>query len=225
MSNVVRFFDFFEIIPLDHVPFSQGPICQDLKKGENEKLFQVNNKYGGLCEIICNLVLSNKLLNKGNNPKRLLKKITIASLSDPKIQNSHTLEVYSLFRKALAFLFGIYPDNLFSIFEQRKLVGKNRLDTVVNRELLEKRFKQVEEGETLKLHIFHRTKSRFTGHSLLIQKQANDKYTFFDPNVGEKRRLTFADLCALIDEQLLHQSGTDIFLSKGETFLNKLNTI
>ncbi len=79
-----------------------------------EKLIKINLKFNGLCELICNKILMDDLLGKGERDF-LKKKINVDELNKESIVKSHLLNVYSFFSRMVAFIFGIYPDNIFSI--------------------------------------------------------------------------------------------------------------
>jgi hypothetical protein len=180
---------------------------------------KLNYKYHGLCEIICNYVLMNRELGRGIDENYLKNRITVESLNEKKITNSHLLDVYSLFHKAIAYLFGIFPDNVFSFWDQWELVDSSRS---VNNEILKKGLKNIHNGETLKLAVFSRKWFSLAGHSLLIKKIDNNEYIFFDPNQGEYRGLSFSELSNKINEQLRTHNATNIFITKGTDYLNKL---
>jgi hypothetical protein len=197
------------------VQFNQNDIisCPELP----EKLIEINLKFNGLCELICNKILIDDLLGRGN--KDFLKKeITTDALNKESILKSHLLDVYSVFNRMLAFLFCIYPDNIFSIKNQWNLVKQCN----VNEGILLKGLGTVESGTTLKLEVFKRTKTSFSGHSLLVKKINADEFIFFDPNTGEHRGLSKKKLVQKINDQLTQWGGTDIFFSKGDSYKKRL---
>ncbi len=101
------------------IKFDQTSMCLNGKLPKN--LQEINKKYDGLCDIICNLLLFKDVLGKSD--KTLLEKtITIEELSKNLIVKSHFLKINSVFRKIIAFLFGIYQKNIFSIKDQWNLV-------------------------------------------------------------------------------------------------------
>lgn len=205
------------------IPFSQTSdlICK-LHPKKHKALLQMNDKYQGLCELVCNRILIDNDLGKGNDRNFLKNRLTVERMDEAIIKKSHILRVYSLFRRIIAYVFGIYPNNLFSFRDQRKLVentfyrGKQ-----INRTLLNQGLKNIEAEKTLKLEVFSRKCLSLSGHSLLIKKMSDDNYIFFDPNEGEHPNLSFSELCNQIDRQLIFQGATDIFLMKGEDFLKK----
>lgn len=206
------------------IPFSQTNVIITLDKHRHKKLLEFDRKYGGLCDLICNRVLIDNTLGKETRPNSLVDRITVERLDEGKIKKSHILNVYSIFRKAMAYLFSIYPDNIFSILDQWKLVHRNRDKThSVNRGLLLRGLENIANNESLKLEFFSKGFFSLTGHSLLVQKTSADSFIFFDPNSGEHRNLSFTQLCSHIDRQLLLWDGTDILFIKANNFLNRLN--
>ena len=182
-----------------------------------EKLIKINLKFNGLCELICNKILIDDLLGKGEGDF-LKKKINVDELNKESIVKSHLLNVYSFFSRMVAFIFGIYPDNVFSIKNQWNLVNKNE----VNKEVLFNGLKKIKLGTTLKLEVFKRTPTSFSGHSLLVKKNNENEFTFFDPNTGEHRGLSQEGLALKINDQLAQWGGTDIFISRGDVYIKRL---
>lgn len=209
---------------LTRIPFNQVSIISLLDPKQHERLLEINCKFGGLCELICNRILIDDSLGTGKNLDSIKDRITVERLNEEKIKKSHLLEVYSIFHRATALLFGLYPDNIFMYFDQIKLVCKKPESDqrMINREILEKGLNQLEEGEVIKLEVFSKNGLDFSGHSLLFKKMAKDDYIFFDPNEGEYRNLSFNQLSNHIDEQLAMFNGTDVLLIKGKKFLGRL---
>lgn len=206
-----------------------------LHREKYKTLLGILDRFDGFCELICNRVLVDDLLGK-EEVSSLYDHINIRRLNETKIKKCHILDIYSIFRKMLAYLFGIYPDNIFSCFDQWKLVDNKspellvagkiipRDRRMVNREILGQGLKNIAVGVTLKLEVFGRSGLSLKGHSLLIKKMANDKYIFFDPNTGEHRDLSFDHLSDRIDEQLQQWNGADVFLMKGDDFLKRMES-
>ena len=204
---------------INHIPFDQSTdIISKLNYQDHKTLLEINGKFGGLCELICNRLLIDDSLGKENDLNSLKDRITVERMNPTEIKKSHLLNVYSVFRRVIAYLFGIYPDNIFSCFDQWKLVQK----ASVNRKILEKGLSNIKEGKTLKLEVFSKKFLSFTGHSLLIKKISKDSYIFFDPNMGEYRGLSLCELSNRIDKQLKMLNGTDIFITKGNRYLKRL---
>lgn len=179
-------------------------------------------RFQGLCELICNKVLIEDLLGKEGSINQLKQKITPEELNKDSITKSHMLDVYSIFHKMAAFLFGVYPDNIFSVLDQWKLVEDTGNEKKINREVLADGLKHLENGTILKLEVFSKDQLSFTGHSLLVKKVNENEFIFFDPNSGEHRGLSMDELSNKIDEQLQNFEGTDLFFTKGDDYLKRL---
>lgn len=225
----------------DHIPFNQAPLIGRLDSVMHKTLKRIEKKHQGLCEIICNYVLKNNLLGTGDEENYLINEIKVDNLNQGNIKKSHILNVYGIFRKAIAFLFGIYPDNIFSFRAQRKLIEKKTvteeqyvnngngltkanitcIKNCVNRTLLQNKFHALADNETLKLETIEKTWFSFGGHATLIKKISADNYIFFDPNVGETRNLNFNNLCDKIDDQL-DKWGSDLFFTRGEDYKKRM---
>ena len=213
---------------LSVIPFHQYSdlICK-LDYSKHSELNGFYYRFGGLCELVCNRILIDDLLEQGKDENYIKKNVTVERMNEDKIKKSHLLDVYSLFHRAMAFAMGIYPDNIFSPIKQWKLVNttktiNNNILRLVERNILSQGLKKIKNGETLKLEVFCKEGLSFAGHSLLIKKIKEDKFIFFDPNSGEHRGLSMAHLSDKIDEQLAAQRGTDIFLLKGKDYLKRL---
>lgn len=199
------------------VKFNQADIIPRNVEELPKKLNEIFVKFNGFCELICNKILIDDLLDK--EEKDLLnKEISIKELNKESILESHLLNIYSVFERMLSFLFGIFPDNIFSIKDQWDLVKNNK----VNENILFSGLDKIESGTTLKLEVFKKTSTSFYGHSLLIKKTNEDEFTFFDPNEGEYRCLSRQDLAHAINYQLSIWGGTDIFISRGDSYKKRL---
>ena len=202
------------------ISFNQGNIINSQLP---EDLQEFVLRYQGLCELICNKVLIDDLLGKDNaNGNYLKQNISPENLNKDDIKKSHLLNVYSIFYRMVAFLFGIYPDNIFSVTDQWNLVESHGAEKQVNQKLLKQGLEDIKVGTTLKLEVFSKTNLNFSGHSLLVKKVAEDKFIFFDPNSGEHRDLSIEELASKINEQLKQWNGTDLFFTKGEDYINRL---
>ncbi|HEV8050922.1 MAG TPA: hypothetical protein VGP47_00390 [Parachlamydiaceae bacterium] len=207
------------------IPFDQYDLTSNLDSDKHKGLLDFVRRFNGLCELVCNRILIDGLLGSGGEDENFIKKhVTVDRMDEEKIKKSHLLDVYSVFQRGLAYLFGIYPNNIFSCFKQWKLVNTTTKEDVkvrlVNREILGDGLAKIRVGETLKFQVFKKENYEFSGHSLLIKKMENNGYIFFDPNDGEHRNLSLDKLGDKIDQQLKYH--TDIFLLRGADFLKKL---
>lgn len=215
---------------LPDIPFDQDSdlICKLIWE-KHQTLLDLNWKFGGLCELVCNRVLIDNILGKGEDINFLRDRLTVEKMDEEIIKKSHLLDVFSVFDRALAFLCGIYPDNIFSYSDQWKLVNTtssaDQKIRSVNRTILEKGLKNIEPGETLKLEVFRKEGLNFSGHALLVKKMEREKYIFFDPNAGEYRDLSFVQLSNKIDKLLAEFLGTDIFLTRGSEYIQRLKNL
>lgn len=212
-------------IDLNHIQFNQ---YSDVIYKLNEKHLNLSNfvsRFGGLCDLICNRILLDDSLGKGKDLNFLKDRVTVERIDTEQIKSSHLLDVHSLFHRALAFLMGIYPENIFSCFDQWQLVEKSQERSFVRRVKLKQGLKNIADETTLKLEIFSRNLFSFSGHSLLIKKISNDNYIFFDPDCGEHRGLSFAALSDKIDDQLNILGGKDIYITRGDHYLKRLKEL
>ncbi len=210
------------------IPFDQKEIIAQLNSEKHRNLLGFVRRYGGLCELICNRILFDDFLGTGTDQRSLKKYVTIENVDTENIRNSHILESFSSFKKAIAILVEKYPCNVFSYLEQKKLLNTSSSEKnqkVVNREMLSEGLARLRVGEQIKVHIFNKSGINFTGHSMLIKKMSNTEFIFFDPDQGEFRDLSFSKLCDRIDFRLKYYNGTHIFLAFGQAFLNRLKTM
>lgn len=205
---------------ISFIPFNQSSdVINKLEFFKHETLRGFDTKYNGLCELICNRILIDDDLGRGRDESYLKNRITVERLNKEEIINSHIFDVYSIFHRVIAYLFGIFPDNIFSCWDQWNLVDNGGS---VNNEILKKGLDRIGDKETLKLEVFRRGCFSLIGHALLIKKNDNDNYIFFDPNYGEYRGLSFLDLSLKINEVIGYEHASNIFITEGANYLNRL---
>lgn len=188
--------------------YNQGnQLIVRLNDNDYKTLNNFMNRFGGLCELVCNQVLKNRLLGReGQGADFLMKNIHLDNINKKEIKESHLADTYSFFSKILAF-FGYYTGNFFSHETQRNMVTS---DSKLNREGIRSAFEdptKIPVDKYLKVEVFWKEGLSFGGHSLLIMKTGEDAsgkgiYSFFDPNQGEFAKLTFDEVCDKLDEQL-----------------------
>lgn len=202
------------------IPFEQEYYVFD--KGSLQQEYYLTH-FGGLCELVCNKILEEDLLGRSSSEKNLLTEIiTAQGIEEESILKSHLLENYSSYDRVKAFVTSIYPDNIFSIFEQWKLVQKTANGYEVNKELLLNGLNLIPDNVTLKLEVLKKEGFKFSGHSLLVKKIKENEFIFFDPNTGEHRGLSIDDLAKLLNDQLNHWKATDLLFLDGKKYLLKL---
>ena len=178
--------------------------------------------------MVCNHVLQEDLLGKGEaNSSFLQDEVGLKELNKDNVKNSHLLEVNNVARVIIAYLFRIYPDNVFSRSDQVKLIENKKAGSepdkkVVNNELLKKALEDIGNGEYLKLEVINKTGLKFNGHSLLIKKESENSFMFFDPNTGEKRGLKIKNLEYEINNQIERINATDLLFINGNKYIEKL---
>ena len=209
--------------------FTQGRLLAAKDKMVPE-LKKIEERFNGFCELICNVVLCDDLLGKPHeeilkSPEKhnhLRQRVNINRLNEKNVIKSHLLSVYSIKEKIVAFFFSVYPQNIYSTRDQWRLVTKSNDKFEVDRTMLEKGLSKIEEGQILKVEVFNKGIFSLNGHSVLIKKDKDNKFIFFDPNRGEFRDLTLAELRDKLNVVLAEHKGTDIFFIRGEDFIKRL---
>lgn len=198
-------------------------------------------KFDGLCELISNYVImedlmggtQNNLANYHKNSYKMVnidddkiklsannvyqEKITLFNLNQPRIINSHVLEVYNFWQKLIAFFFNIYPCSLFSFTDPIKTT-----ENKVNQNLLQPKLDELADGTYIKFMVFNKKLFGFEGHSMVIKK-TDEHFSFFDPNKGEQTDLTFTALCDVINESIEKYNANNIAFLDAKQFILKLD--
>ena len=219
-------------------PFNQESIINKINPQQHKSLLKFIIRFDGLCELICNYVIIENLLGKKsftdynrnsynatynngaiqlNNKNHLKDNIHLSKIDQPKIKNSHILNVSTFFQKVKAYLFNIFP---FDIFSGKKIQDKLNVSAAVLSEGLAK----LENNTYIKFSVFKKNWFSFRGHSMLIKKTTDQPvlYSFFDPNVGETTHLTIKDLCGKINAAMQEYQGTHMAFINGNHYINNL---
>lgn len=199
-------------------------------------------KFDGLCELISNYVIMENLLGKdtcedtshfneklsrGNfsygwqdgalflNPpvNHLKAQIGLFALNQKEVKQSHILYFSSMFEKLMAYLFNIYPHDLFSVFDKVQ-----QSDNKVNEMLLSQKLNTLNDGAYIKFSVFTKGIFSFQGHSMVIKK-TGQYYSFFDPNHGEYTHLSSADLYSKINHAMQEYHGTHMAFINGSEYV------
>jgi hypothetical protein len=235
------------------ISFNQSGLIEVVERQPDlySTLNRINLRENGLCEIICNFVLMNDLMGKNESnlqddhfdlesfghirmlpdkkfaslarPEALgniYKKISADQLNKPDVKYSHILDNTSVFKKLLAFAFNVFPFNILNRSDQRSIMSKSKK---VNKDTLSRNLDSLETGTYLKFEIFQKEGLRFTGHSCLIKKIGDNKYSFFDSNHGESSNLNIDQLIVKMEKSILEMRGTNIALLDAKQFLAKQN--
>lgn len=194
-----------------------------------QKLNQIIDRYGGICDLICNQILIEDTLDKPDRADDFWDRtITLESINSERIRNSHVVSSYSIFDKMMAIFFNRFPDNILSPAEQSQLVSKVKFDNgeevgclnpaVFNDALAQK----VKIGEMIKVEIFCRDGLHFEGHSMLLKKTGDNKFTLFDPDGGEFRSYDFANVALKINSTIVRHQGFQVLLMRGDDFRKRI---
>lgn len=222
------------LLPVPDFAYDQGNLVSEVRGNKEYKtLSKITARFDGLCDIICNKVLIENLMEKVQSKEELENKLNIEEINTKQIKNSHILHVMPAFKIMVAVFSKIYPDNIFTYKEQSKLVevvssGRPKTDrhngkkAIVNKEILQNGLNRIPSGETLKMEVFRKKGLDFAGHSLLIKKVKDNEFVFFNPDGGIYKGLTFDQLKEEIDRQLLANDGTDLLFMKGSDYLKRL---
>ncbi|WP_058498279.1 hypothetical protein [Legionella gratiana] len=205
-----------ESVPVqEHIPFNQKEICEQVRKYDfiYKNLNHIYQSYHGLCELICNYIIIKDLLDKNCTSDRL-KKINVVKLEKQKITSSHILNASSSFSMFKAYLFNIYPYDLFSHSE---IESNNQIDE----KLLSSKLDNVNNNAYIKFFVFSKSIFSFKGHSMLIKKTGND-FTFFDPNQGVFTHLSVAELCKKLSQAYEKHKGTNMAFIDGNKYIDSL---
>lgn len=197
-------------------------------------------RFNGLCELISNYIIMEDLMGRAQNGLENFdqssykavrindstlelannnlyqEKITLFNLSQPRVRNSHILDVCSFWQKIIAFLFGVYPCSLFSFLEPVQTS-----DRKINQELLKSKLDALPDNFYIKFMIFNKDIFGFKGHSMVIKK-TGDAFSFFDPNKGEETNLDFEELCTQINGAIDKHNAESIAFLDAEKFISEL---
>ncbi|STY29508.1 Gala protein type 1, 3 or 4 [Legionella wadsworthii] len=189
------------------------------------------DQFSGLCELICNYIIKEDLMgysaqdtslerNISGMPKNLNEIQFMAGLyqlNSDWVLNSHILDTSSTTDKLKAYLFNQYPYTLFSSSDVSK-DGK-QLDYT----LLKDQLDALEKGCYVKFIAFAKSLGKMEGHSMLIKKNPDNTYSFFDPNKGEYLLLNPQELCSKLNKALRLNNATHMAFLDGVQYIKKLN--
>lgn len=234
-------------------PFDQGILITELLNYPSKyvELFRLNLQFNGLCELICNYVIMQDLLGESarnlqhsyyndqqfgvmkivkqqmllsylEKEKFFKNKITLSNLDSNQVKQSHILLTTSIFQKMAAYFLNIFPQSLVPFKEQNNLLENGN---TLNNNLVALTMHALNESEYVKFHIFNKTLLNFEGHSCLIKKTGKDKYSFFDPNLGEFQNLDIDKLILRLNKAIIQHKGNCVCLLKAQTQLEKKNVL
>lgn len=142
--------------------------------------------------------------------------ITLPALNQQHILHSHLLMTSNFIEKIIAYLFNVYPHDIFSTFE--KPCDDNQQ---VNKPLLAEKLNALPNDYYIKFFVFNKSFPDFNGHSMVIKK-VGDHYSFFDPDQGEFRNLSIDGLCLHINAVMKKCQGTHMAFIDGMEYIKSL---
>jgi hypothetical protein len=221
--------------PEHAIPFDQSEMIKKLDKDQHKELLSINERYGGLCDLICNLVIMTGLFdkpigqldNRGRPIKgQLSEYINAELLNQESVRNSHLLMISSTYEKAMAFLFKKFTNNIFSDDEQARLVSTSSEGSCINSKLFNEGLNRLAVGQVFKIEVFRRTPFGFCGHSLVAKREPDDfkrvRFSYFDPNAGMLKQVSSKNLRDLLNDQLEIWNANDVYITPAETLLERM---
>ena len=129
--------------------------------------------------------------------------------------STHALNINSItrfFELIIFLVLGYYPESPLSLSEQKQLNNPKTETHAINKCLSNMR-----EGDYYKLCTIEKENGVIAGgHSMLIYKSSNDKFTFFDPSKGATMNLDLAT----ITDKIKTEEG-EIAIMDNKKFLSK----
>lgn len=188
----------------NHFPqarFEQSELKLLVKKSTNSALKKIIERYNGLCDLICNLVVNNHWLDSPD--PTLTEKISLEAISDQQIVESHLIENIMKrkgWKELLRIAWGVFrgdssavPNSITS--SNIPMTKKNNKYTLVSEQAINE-LDKLTPGTCIKFCAY-KLKFGFPpiqGHSMLIKKTSENEFTFFDPDKGAIYKLDKTDL-------------------------------
>lgn len=192
-------------------PFNQETVISRLDQNL-PNLNQANSKHGGLCDIICNYVVMNRMLDQDKsaqhpldnaNPLDEIKRQDIIQKLETDVAPLHILKQVSIFQILKAALFNKIPHNILDSNEQKKLLRADKKNEGEIKDSLSVAVDKMPTDRYIKFITYNKDGLNFSGHSMLVKRNKDGTFTFFDPNEGSKTYSKKQDLInKLYDKQL-----------------------
>ncbi|WP_182393073.1 hypothetical protein [Legionella sp. PC997] len=192
-------------------------------------------RFSGLCELICNYIIKedllgfsaqnesldsfdlNRLLPQNLNDIHLL--AGLYQLNNDWVIGSHILDTSSSAEKFAAYFLNKYPYSLFTFSEVSP--DKKQVDAA----LLSNKLAELKVGTYIKFKVFSKSFGKMEGHSMLIKKNHDDTYSFFDPNKGEQLQLSSLELCDKLNKSMKLYDGTHMAFLDGIKYIKSLRPV
>ncbi|KTD55860.1 ankyrin repeat protein [Legionella santicrucis] len=212
--------------------YNQGDFIAKLKEDNNYRaLNNARLRFSGLCELICNYIIKEDLMGISSQSESLgdFNRILPQNLNDIHllaglyqlntdwVLSSHILDTSSNLAKIKAYLLNQYPYSLFSSSDVSK--DSKQLDAT----LFTKKLDELEVGCYIKFMVFTKSYGKMEGHSMLIKKNQDNTYSFFDPNKGEQLKLSSSELCLKLNKSLKLYNATHMAFVDGLKYIKSLS--
>ncbi|HHF7375857.1 hypothetical protein [Legionella bozemanae] len=214
--------------------YNQDDFIAKLREDSNYRaLNRARLRFSGLCELICNYIIKEDLMGLSSQSESLdgsdFNRILPSNLNDIHllagvyqlntdwVLGSHILDTSSHFEKLKAYLLNIYPYSLFSSADVSN-DGKQLAP-----HLFTKKLDKLEPGTYIKFMAFSKSFGKMEGHSMLIKKNHNNTYSFFDPNKGEQLELSSLELCTKLNKSLKLYDATHMAFLDGLKYIKSLS--
>lgn len=199
--------DFIEYIRDNKIP-SIDP--KQIKEAQ-----RILNRYNGFC----NHITSQDILGDTQKMANYKETSNLQSLLNSKYTDSHILNINSItrfFQLILCIFFKYYPESPLGLGDQKDLNSNN---DNTKETAIDKALDGMKAGDYYKLCTVERKYGMpLNGHSMLIYKANDDRFTFFDPNSGAKTDLDKAGIRNEIKDQ---GTGYEISIMDNKKFLAK----
>ena len=230
--------------------FNQAELTESDEFKTHDKLTPFMLRFNGLCELVSNAVIADDLMGSkdhmissqlqkfkhnlldieqvNDHTLRLVYKVLLNHSVNPykkklslmhldSYSTTHTLNTTSYFQQMTAYLFSVYPFGLFSYDEQVQI------ERTVNPAVLNRKLDSLEDGSYIKFMAYKKGWFSLNGHAMVIKK-TGDRYSFFDPNFGEKHHLDQAKLCAQINNSMATYQATHMAFIDGRKYIEHVQS-
>lgn len=189
----------------------------------------VINRFCGVCQILCELVLVY------DDCKKVIEKYNCGNISDEDEQNIEflatrkcVLDLIGIIQKILLIFFKKFPGTVLAFIEQKQLIESitdenNKKVKSINKEILENTLNKMQNGQYLQLFFMHIEKKNLfkkfdAFHTTLIFKTIEEgrvRYNFFNPNGGLFKSDNINDIKKIIDKKVLQNRSFENFTDLG----------
>lgn len=208
------------------IPFNQSYHYLAADATDHKKIIQVWKKYSGLCEILCNKLLIHGDLENIETKKDLKKLLCLNGLVRDNFTQTHILENISWTELAKAFLHRRYPMNLLTDEEQKMICSpsEEKEKSSLNQEILQRKLRLLSDGTLVKILFVTKGMFSFSGHSVLLKKESDLTFHYFEPNLGLYKGLDISTIADKISSDFGSGNFTDLVLIDGLAYKQHLSS-